>query len=186
MQNVSLDRGGFTLFELIIVVVLIGALYGIFINKLEPKKPKDRADSITLETIKPFLKSLKSTKLREIVCTTPCTECTVFVDSVDQKMELELFEQMPIVYTIDRYNSTVQKEYLSIFDQKGVMREVCFRFKLFENGSSSHMIVKKGEDSFAVFRSMSRVALKASSLSEAQELLRDDSILPLEKRDYDF
>ncbi len=186
MPTASSDRGGFTLLELIIVVVLIGVLYGVFMNKLGQKSPQDATDTLTLKTLKSYLQNLPHTDLVEVVCTTPCDNCTLFINSKQQATTLELFKQMPTVYEMDRFGSLQMREYLPIFDKKGVMRDVCFRYQLFENGSSSHMVVKADDESYFVFNSFMLPTIKVASISEAEELFSNESMLPLEKRDYNF
>ena len=77
MKTVS--KSSFTLFELLIVILIISIIYGIFIERLGSK---DRAvKEKGLEGVKEFLSSYDFNESAALKCVDECKRCFVYIDS---------------------------------------------------------------------------------------------------------
>ena len=183
MRNV-LNSKGFTLFELLIVIILIGLIYGLFVSSLQNKELK--SDAITLLSMKKTLLNQPFKKKSEIICLEPCKECFIYNDG--EKAELKpfsLFKAPPKVYKKDYYGRLEQQQFLPLFNKENVQQDVCFRFSVFNNKSSSSYILETDKD-FYIFPAYMRDANKTKTLEEAEKLFDNTNLLPKDSRDYDF
>lgn len=186
MPSALNSRRGFTLFELLLVIVLIGILYGVFINKLTSTKETEAAEALTIGTIGDYLRSFSADEEVEFICLEAGLECGVYVD--DKRVEtvkVRLFETPPVVYRQDGYGQLREIEFLPWRNGDGVLKEVCFRFTKFKNGSSSHYILGY-EDRFYLFDAYLRPTQTFSALSDAEKAFSRTDLLPDEERNYDF
>ncbi len=186
MPTVSKSSRGFTLFELLIVVLLIAVLYGVFISKMS-SSPKKEAEKVTLETLKKTLDLFPAQRSRELICTDPCTHCRVYIDgSAVKGTEVALFKKEPTVWVKDRYGQFRQKTFLPLNDPEHGVKNVCFRYKLYRNGSGSSYIVQTDDKHYYVFKPYLHPVSVAETLTQAQEMFDTQSLLPTERRDYNF
>lgn len=187
MPTASRNSGAFTLFELIIVVILIGILYGVFINKMQKNEKGKASESVTLETLRKTLARFPAQRDRELICTEPCEGCAVYIDGHAVKMDkIPLFKQPPKVWEKDRYGQYRQIQFLPLTDSKRETTEVCFRYKLFRNGSGSNYIVQTDETHFYVFKPYMYPVRVYDSLNKASQTFDDRALLPTERRDYTY
>ena len=187
MPTVSKNsRGGFTLFELLIVVLLIAILYGVFISKMS-SSPKKEAEKITLKTLKKTLQQFPAQRARELICVEPCKQCNIYIDGAPVKdVDLPLFKTEPVVWVKDRYGQFQQKVFLPLDDPEHGAKDVCFRFKLFRNGSSSSYIVQTDDKHYYIFKPYLQPVTVTDTLAEAQKAFDTKSLLPTEQRNYNF
>lgn len=187
MPTVPKNRHGFTLFELLIVVLLIAILYGVFINKLQQNAPKEQREQVTLTTLKKLLSQFPVQHEREVICTEPCKECRIYLDGHPlEEGELTLFETPPTVWRPDPYGAYQPVTFSPLLDPRHEAKQVCFRFSLFRNGSSSSYIVQTGEKRYLVFRPYLFPVTEYASLDDARESVDSEALLPTEQRQYDF
>lgn len=170
-----------------IVVMLIAVLYAVFISRMSANAPKDQADEVTLKTLKNLLIQFPAERTREIICTDPCKQCRIYLDGTPvENSELPLFKEPPVVFVRDRYGQYRQKEFLPLYDPEVGTQEVCFRFEIFRNGSSSHYIVQSGETQFYIYKPYLMPVKEVATLEEAQAAFDSEPLLPTERRDYTF
>ena len=187
MPTASRNSGGFTLFELIIVVLLIGILYGVFINKMQKSSGGNIPESVTLETLKSTLALFPAVRKREVVCTEPCKECTVFIDGNPVKeTTFSLFDTAPTVWKKDRYGQLKRVKFLPLYDPDSERKDVCFRYRLFRNGSGSSFIVQTDEKHYYVFKPYMQPVRSVASANAAADALDDRTLLPTERRNFNF
>ena len=183
MPTVSSSKA-FTLFELLIVVLLIGILYGVFVHKLS-RPPVANTDKLTLKNIKTFLADLPYKRKAEIICLEPCKTCNVYIDGKKTKeSEFSLFKTAPNVYFPDNFGQIRTISFLPIIDKNGAINNVCFKFSLFNNKSSSHFAVES-EDKYYLFDPYMKNVKVSKSFSDVTAFFDNSTLLPRDKRDYD-
>ena len=188
MPSASSSKGGFTLFELLLVIVLIAVLYGVFINKLTAKREGNDAVPLTIETIGTFLKPFADASEKEasLVCLDACRECRVYTggEPVDGDA-FTLFEGTPTVYRRDEYGQFREVEFLPVKDDEEVLQDVCFRYTRYRNGSGSSYIVGYN-DVFYLFDAYLQPVTKYGTLEAAAAAYNKADLLPDDERLYTF
>ncbi len=183
MRN-ALNSKGFTLIELLIVILIIGLIYALFVNNLHNHKKETQ--HITLLTMKQALLSQPFKQKSEIICFEPCEECFIYNDGKQtDTAPFSLFKSEPKVYKKDRFSQLQPYTFLAFLDAEEKPQNVCFRFTVFNNKSSSHYLVE-AEKKFYIFHPYLKGVEVAATLSDAKKLLDLHEILPRENRDYDF
>ena len=187
MPSASRSRGGFTLFELILVIVLIGVIYGIFINKLTTKSKKDTA-AVTLETIGAYLKPYSENAEGDVrfVCLEDCHACDVYAGGkrIDDTT-VRLFDRAPAVFKKDALGEWQQVEFLPKVNSEDVQEPVCFEYTLYANGSGSSYIVGY-DDVYYLFDAYFRPVSTYPTLEAAQSAYNKTALIPDDERQYDF
>lgn len=170
-----------------IVVMLIAVLYGVFISRMSTKGPEDLKDAVSLKTLKTFLLQFPAEKSRELVCPEPCKTCRVYIDGSEvQNLEIPLFKSEPFVYVRDRFGQYRQKTFLPIYDENEDATNLCFRFEVFQNKSSSHYIVQADDTHFYVFKPYMAPVSETDTLDAAQQAFDSEPLLPTEQRNYTY
>jgi len=132
-------RAGFTLFELLLVVFLVGIFYAVSINTLQNKK----TENIKTSNLKEFLSTYKPKELSSLVCFDNCRECVVLKDGKEVYHEQNSFtsESVEVLY----FDGELKKVEFPNFFYDGKFKDVCLRFDLFGNGGNSSFIIKDNE-----------------------------------------
>jgi prepilin-type N-terminal cleavage/methylation domain-containing protein len=137
---VKLSRGGMTLFELLIVMIVVGIVYSMGMFTL--KKERVISSNLSLTTLKSSMKALEHSSEIRMVCDKPCQECRVF--STDKKLVTTFHlqaEAIPIRYGFDRYGEL--KPLGSIVTRSGgVLQQGCFELSLYPDGTFTPLILK--------------------------------------------
>lgn len=182
MPTVSNSKA-FTLFELLIVVVLISILYGVFVHKLSRPK-KQETDKLTLINLKSFLSDIPFKHKAEVICLEPCQECYLYLDGkkADEK-GFPLFKKAPQVYFPDRYGQINTVSFLPIMDKNSALHDVCFKFSLFNNKSSSYYAVQEDKKYYLMDPYMQGVKM-THSFSDVTAFFDKTKLLPSDERDY--
>jgi len=137
-------RASFTLFELILVIVIIGIVYTLFIQNIEKLQ---RADSFGLEDLTTYLKDFQNLNEVSLLCTDECETCTVYIGDQPTKHKLKLFSSEVVSYYVDKDGQFEQIKYAPLH----IAREevpVCWKFTLYENGSVSESILTYNEKAY--------------------------------------
>ena len=155
---------GFSLIELLIVILILSIVYFLGFEAVEIGKPKPKA--LTPLTLK---STITSSELFEgeatLLCINKCRSCYL------RKDVASAFEEYtgPIdlgdieAYTLDRFDTLTQIEYGRYEDQK-----ICLVMNFYSNGSSTQMILANDEGAYflpAFFGEPQRF----SSVEEAEE-----------------
>jgi len=171
-----LNRKAFTLFELMVVVMIIGIVYSLVLGHFDPKKS---VNIVNLERIKDALQPhwTKGTKVKLVVYDN-CKESTILInDEVKEDVKINvnnnIFNDIK-VFKKDRFNEELEIEFTPIVIENR-LQKVCFEYTLFPNGSNSSYVVKSGKDYYTYFPYFEKT-YKTSSL--------DDAIEALEKKEY--
>lgn len=136
-----LNKRGFTLFELMIVIVIIGVVYGLLVRNFTINQPDKEV--LTLKNLPAFMreKFKNEDKKVELLCMDDCSICKFIVDSSESNQSVELFEQYssPEVYTL--VNENLKKiEFGDIFEDYKTQK-VCFKYTLYPNKSSDRFVL---------------------------------------------
>ena len=163
--STRLLRKGFSLIELLIVILIISLVYFLGFSGIE--KPSKKAKALTPLNLK---SSLEKSELMQgggtLLCINQCKSCYV---RKDISSPFEAYEN-PInlkgseAYTLDAQDNLLQLEYGRYQDKK-----VCLVFTLYPNGSSTQLILKQ-KDAVYFLPSFFGEAEKADSLEAAKTL----------------
>jgi len=179
------SKSSFTLFELLIVILIISIIYGIFIQKLGSTKPVDRIGPGEFQELEKILQEQHFREEAKIVCVDKCKKCYIYVDGRPQGKIEGLFEEEPKVYDFDIHGILSEVKFVPIFDKEKNPKEVCFEYALYPNGSRSSYIMEY-KDSFYVFDAYMRPVRKVASISEAQDLFDPSQWTPTGSDEYNF
>ena len=163
-----IKKGGFTLFELMIVIVIIAIIYTLFIQNLSNFKTTKK---LKLQNLPNYLSKLEFDKEALILCTKECKECSLYLDGNRSDEEIALFKSTPIIYKEipdDRFEEVEFKDYID-FENGKIYKDICFEYKYDKSGSSSEMIIEH-KDRFYTFESYFHEVKEFESLDEASEV----------------
>lgn len=135
-----MQRRGFTLIELIVVVFIIALVYGLAIRGIQ--RGAESHTVLTLPTVVDFLKPYHKNNHVALICTDNCDACGFYIDD-RRTADIEPFiDAGAEYYRYDYYTGADIYQPLPLFDDEGYGKEVCFRFDIFEDGSQTEMMVK--------------------------------------------
>jgi len=142
--KISPHKKGFTLVELLIVVLLVSLIYFLgFSNiKLAKKEPKALSPLNLKETISA---SKNFTGQLSLLCVNKCKTCLLRHDISSGYQPYSHGIDLTDIkaYTIDSRNSLMQIEYERYDDKK-----VCLRMDFYPNGSSTQIILENKEGAY--------------------------------------
>ncbi len=181
------SKHAFTIFELLLVITLISILYGVFVQKLNHTFRGEQNQAVTLDTLKEVLTKLPKEKSAELICKQPCGECTFYIDGAPSE-ELEaitLFKSEAHLYRLDSFGQLVQYELAPMRNDHGTYDDLCFKYRVFENGASDHLVLEI-DDTFMIYEPLKQTPIHLATLAEANEHYANETLLPMEKSDYNF
>jgi prepilin-type N-terminal cleavage/methylation domain-containing protein len=174
-----MQKRAFTLLELLLVVVIIGVIYGLVINSMQ--KINDKESVLGFESLPTFMRTFHQRNHVALICTDNCKACALYVDGEKVK-DVDPFMEKERVLRFWSYDANIgarELRFTPIFDEDDREFDVCFRYEIFKDGSSSEMIIetqKKSYDYRGLLRPPTRYsslqALEESRQEEMQELLQ--------------
>lgn len=137
-------RKGFSLLELLIVILIVSIVYFLGFEGVEISEPKPKALSpLTLKST--ITSSELFSKEATLLCINNCRSCYLRKDIASAFEEytgpLDLGDIE--VYTLDRYDTLTQMEYGRYQDKK-----ICLVMDFYANGSSTQMILKDDKGAY--------------------------------------
>jgi prepilin-type N-terminal cleavage/methylation domain-containing protein len=165
-------RAGFTLFELLLVLLLIVIMYGLFVQNFSFGKKEE--ESVKLEKLNLFLAERFITE-KEVVslrCLDNCNVCKVLVDGKDTNVTLDIFEKDSGGINAYRFDGKrLEKVQFDDYYADEYKRErVCFRLDVYPNGSSDKIALEyKGK--VYMFENYLEEGQVFASISAAQDYL---------------
>lgn len=159
-------RKGFTLLELMLVVVLIGIVYGSVINVFQ--RYKDKAIDVSLISLEKYMQSFSHNNHVSLVCIKRCEECLLFVNEEFNQNVTPFIENDIELYRYDKDTGVKKLEVMPYFRSDGKEEEACFRYDIYPDGSRTEMIVKNKTEVYA-YPSYFGSVKKYESLDEAIE-----------------
>lgn len=159
-------KKGFTLLELMLVIVIIGIIYGSVINVFQ--RYKDKAIDVSLISLEKYMRSFSYNNHVSLVCIKRCEECLLFVNEKFNQNVTPFVERDVQSYRYDKDSGVKKLELISYFRPDGKEEDVCFRYDIYPDGSRTEMIVKNKKEVYA-FPSYFGSVKKYESLDEAIE-----------------
>lgn len=137
-------RKGFTLFELLIVVTIMGVIYAIVLQNFSFNQADEKIEELKLENIPAFLKGAFAGSKDKVTftCYDSCSKCGFFVNNEELNSTENLFEKhsSPLVYTLED-ERLEEVEFEDIFVNE-VSKTVCFKYSLYPNQSTDRMVLE--------------------------------------------
>jgi len=159
-------KKGFTLLELMLVIVLIGIIYGSVINVLQ--RYKEKTIDVTLLNLEKYMQSFSHNNHVSLVCIKRCEECLLFVNEAFTQNVTPFVDNDTQLYRYDKDAGVKKLELIPYFRSDGKEEEACFRYDIYPDGSRTEMIVKHKKEVFS-FPSFFGSFKKYKSLDEAIE-----------------
>lgn len=166
-------KKAFTLIELLIVVVIIGVVYGLVIGSM--KKINNKESHLDFESLPSFLQLSYQRNHVAFICIDNCRECALYVDGKKVK-KIESFlkdEQTLRFWHYDANIGAQELRFASLFDEDDREFDVCFKYEIFPDGSSSEMMVETKKWTYDYRGTLHRVD-RFSSLSAAEEYRQNE------------
>jgi prepilin-type N-terminal cleavage/methylation domain-containing protein len=135
-------RSGFSLLELLIVIVIMGVVYTLGVENLQKLSPTAQEKKLSLQNLKNFLLQYDFAQEARIVCIDTCSECRVILDKKEQKSVPRLFQKTPVLYHFDPVVGYETTEAVPYFDEEGVEHDTCFSYTLLKNGVGEQLVVE--------------------------------------------
>lgn len=157
-------KKGFTLLELLLVVVLMGIVYGSISNIFE--QYKEKKIDVTLMSLQNYMQNYAYNSHVSLVCIKQCGECLLFVNEKFKQNVTPFIEKNVELFRYDKDLSTQKLTIPPYFTPDGQEEEVCFRYDIQPDTSKTEMIVKNKNDVY-VFSSFFGSVKKYESLDEA-------------------
>ena len=171
-KNIDTLRKGFSLIELLIVILIISVVY--FLGFSEFEKPQNRIKALTPLNLKSnILKTISHTPAT-LLCVDKCRSCYLRngIGSAFEAYESNVDLKNTQAYTLDSQDSLTEIEYGRYEDHK-----ICLVLDFYKNGSSTQIILKNDKGIYflpAFFGEPQKV----DSLEEAQDLwLRNSNLV---------
>jgi len=131
-----MQRRGFSLIELMIVIVIIGVVYTLALSKLQA--PKMQLQEPSFKTLKSYLLSFsKDNKRVELLCKKSCAKCAVYSDGEKLSDVESFFDASVEFYRYDFFLGDV-----------ALNRESCFDFSVDADGVSDQVIIVYKEKAY--------------------------------------
>ncbi len=163
-------KKAFTLFELIIVVILISIIYYFALSNLNLKQNK--LDMVTLMNLKQTLNGFEFNDEIALKCIDSMQdleylECLVIIDGEIQKEKIEqLFKGCPQSYEYSREQKLLEFSDIKL-DEFSNSLDICFEFIVNKNGDSSQMVVDMNDEVF-IFDNISQKPHKIKYINDLE------------------
>lgn len=159
-------KKGFTLLELMLVIVIMGIVYGSVINVFE--RYKEKAIDVSMMSLQKYMQDFSYNDHVSLVCIKQCEECLLFVNEKFIQNVAPFMDKDIRMYRYDKDIGVREFQVLPYFHPDGQEEQACFRYDTHPDGSHSEMIVKNKKEVYD-FPSFFGSVKKYSSLDEAIE-----------------
>jgi prepilin-type N-terminal cleavage/methylation domain-containing protein len=131
---------GFTLIEMILVVLILGIVYGLMINIVQHDSKKAE-NKISLFNLPLALADQFSGRQVSLICTDHCRDCGLY-ESNERITTIEGLMQEPVKsYRYDNRYGIAEIEWSPLFKKSGDEENICFRFDMDRLGKGSRMLL---------------------------------------------
>lgn len=162
-------RQAFTLIELMLVVLIIGLIYGLSLGGLKQygKVSNTHVTPLTLQT---FLKGHGPGS--ELLCTEECNVCAIYRDG-EKIDEVDPFiDAADTVHRFDHRYGSVSVTFAPRFDAQGVEVPVCFEYAYLPDGTFPRLMLQH-RDHVYVYPSYFGEVSQFESVDEAVSAYRE-------------
>jgi prepilin-type N-terminal cleavage/methylation domain-containing protein len=166
-------KKGFTLLELMLVVMLMGIVYGSVINVFE--RYKEKAIDVTFMSLQNYMQDFSHNNHVSLVCIKQCEECLLFIDEKFTQNVTPFMDKEIQLYRYDKDIGVRELQVLPYFPSDGQEEEACFRYDIYPDGSRSEMIVKDKKEVYlfpSYFGSVQKHASIEKAIEQQAELAR--------------
>ncbi len=152
MSRATKIKKGFTLVELLIIVIILIAVYSVYFVNLQ-KEPEKNNINENLIKIKSILSRYEYSDSKEIACSYVDQKCFVVIDGIMKEvLQEKLFdENRPRAYTYESRPSTISYNDLRLEEMESY--PIDFIYKIDRYGKSKDMIVEVN-DKVYIFNSL--------------------------------
>lgn len=175
MQKSIRGKRGFTLIELIIVILLIGITYYLVISNNSFKLEEKKAD-LSLLNLKEFLiKTFPYEKELDFFCIETDLSCHIQIDGIVQKdFKVEkLFKTIPEVYEYSKIRTRIDFEDKRVNDET---QRVIFEFKIDNDFKTNEFILDDLQNSIYAFNSIYQKPKIYKNLDEMYEVFNTSEV----------
>jgi len=170
IRTVKHAKNAFTLFELMVVVMIIGIVYALVLGRLDPKQHMKIVRLDSLRDV--MMQKHKEGQRLDLVLYDHCKKSALLVNGdLQEKMKInlkpELFQDIT-VYKSDPFGHERKISFPPrVIDEH--LEPVCFQYTIFPNGSGSSCIIAQNEK-FYIFPPYFEDVNVTESLEEALAL----------------
>ena len=137
-------KKGFSLIELLIVVLIVGVVYTLAIGSFDNLKTNKAKP--TLLNLKSYLSKIKHEKNVKLICLDSCESCSVFVDGeINEELSDKFDGFLDKSVNVHSYNINTGLQSVSdsvYFNSENVSQNICFSYTLDKKGIGSQVIVE--------------------------------------------
>ena len=143
-----MKKRAFTLLELLLVVLIIGLVYGLAVGKM--KSFGEKTYDLSLMRLPQYLQEFHERNHVAAVCIDRCNDCSLYVNGAAVKKLEPFVDNSAEYYRFDPVYGARDVTWMPLVDEDGREEEVCFRYDIFEDGSRTEMIVKYRDKAVAL------------------------------------
>jgi prepilin-type N-terminal cleavage/methylation domain-containing protein len=180
--NKGVNSNGFSLFELIIVIFIIGLVYSLITITL-PKQSVTK--ELNLLNLQKYLQNIKKENSSlKLICVNSCSECYIIENDTinrDITIELDLDKELEI-FKRDVFDEIRSIEFNKVKIDNEEM-SVCMELEVYNNLSTSSFIIEN-YDSFYAIPSFFKESREFNTKDEAVDYLYSKDLFPTGKDDY--
>jgi hypothetical protein len=163
-------RAAFTLFELLLVLLLIVISYGLFAQNFSVKPLEE--ETVRLEKLNNYLaKAGGDGNLISLKCIDNCNECRLLINKEDTNSTLNIFDGGSAVNTYYYDGRRLEKaEFDDYYINEYKREKVCFEFNVYPNGSNDKIVLEYNKRVY-LFENYMDKGIVFESVADAQDYL---------------
>ncbi len=135
-------RKGFSLIELLIVILIIGIIYTLAIGNFQ--RLQEGETKLSLQNLKTYLMRFPHEQSVRLLCLERCSKCDIFVDGeLNTEAEVESFlDESVQTYRYEYSLGAIKEPQTTYFNSEDVEEEVCFSYTIDKKGVGEQVLVE--------------------------------------------